>query len=255
MNLEEYYNNIYRYCYLHTQNRHTAEDLTQETFLKFLETSNYQDRGKPLAFLYTIARNPCIDHIRQNSKSSDARRRTAESFIPAAEDTELAATSVALSQAVKELSETDREIICLRYVLEMNPGEIGRIMDLSRFSPWQLSRKPDIRHVAAWKSWNFPHGFPCMLSFVQGSASWERKTCSCWESCCRLASACGKQIWSYCPAKLISVTGSLLEPRLVPFVGTYLASWQFGPLLYLLLSVFFALGGYHIYRRWQAGGR
>lgn len=66
MNLEEYYNNIYRYCYLHTQNRHTAEDLTQETFLKFLETSNYQDRGKPLAFLYTIARNLCIDHIRQD---------------------------------------------------------------------------------------------------------------------------------------------------------------------------------------------
>lgn len=66
MNLEEYYNNIYRYCYLHTQNRHTTEDLTQETFLKFLETSNYQDRGKPLAFLYTIARNLCIDHIRQD---------------------------------------------------------------------------------------------------------------------------------------------------------------------------------------------
>lgn len=63
------------------------------------------------------------------------------------------------------------------------------------------------------------------------------------------------QIWSYCPAKLISVTGSLLEPRLVPFFGTYLASWQFGPFLYLLLSIFFALGGYHIYRRWQAGGR
>lgn len=255
MNLEEYYDNIYRYCYLHTQNRHTAEDLTQETFLKFLETSNYQDRGKPLAFLYTIARNLCIDHIRQNSKSSDACRRAAEAFIPAAADTELAATSVALSQAVKELSETDHEIICLRYVLEMNPGEIGRIMDLSRFSPWQLSRKPDIRHAAAWKSWNFPHGFPCMRSFVKGSASWERKTCSCWESCCLLASACGKQIWSYCPAKLISVTGSLLEPRLVPFFGTYLASWQFGPFLYLLLSVCFALGGYHIYRRWQAGGR
>ena len=137
MNLEEYYDNIYRYCYLHTQNRHTAEDLTQETFLKFLETSNYQDRGKPLAFLYTIARNLCIDHIRQNSKSSDACRRAAESFIPAAEDTELAATSVVLSQAVKELSETDREIICLRYVLEMNPGEIGRLMDLSRFSVYR----------------------------------------------------------------------------------------------------------------------
>ena len=54
---------------------------------------------------------------------------------------------------------------------------------------------------------------------------------------------------------LAAAVRSLLEPRLVPFVGTYLASWQFGPFLYLLLSVFFALGGYHIYRRWQAGGR
>lgn len=137
MNLEEYYDNIYRYCYLRTQNQHIAEDLTQETFLKFLETSNYQDRGKPLAFLYTIARNLCIDHIRQNSKSSDACHKTAEAFIPAVSDTELAATSVALSQAVKSLSEIDREIICLRYVLEMNPGEIGSIMELSRFAVYR----------------------------------------------------------------------------------------------------------------------
>ena len=66
MNLEEYYDDIYRYCFFRIQDRSLAEDLTQETFLKFLETSNYQDRGKPLAFLYTIARNLCIDHIRQD---------------------------------------------------------------------------------------------------------------------------------------------------------------------------------------------
>ena len=136
----------------------------------------------------------------------------------------------------------------------MNPGEIGRIMDLSRFSPWQLSRKPDIRHAAAWKSWNFPHGFPaCGLCARLGILGTENLLLL--GILLPFASACGKQIWSYCPAKLISVTGSLLEPRLVPFFGTYLASWQFGPFLYLLLSVCFALGGYHIYRRWQAGGR
>lgn len=64
MNLEEYYDDIYRYCFFRMQDHSLAEDLTQEAFLKFLETSTYHDRGKPLAFLYTIARNLCIDHIR-----------------------------------------------------------------------------------------------------------------------------------------------------------------------------------------------
>ena len=65
MDLEEYYDDIYRYCFFRMRDRSLAEDLTQETFLRFLETSAYHDRGKPLAFLYTIARNLCIDHIRR----------------------------------------------------------------------------------------------------------------------------------------------------------------------------------------------
>ena len=162
MNLEEYYNNIYRYCYLHTQNRHTAEDLTQETFLKFLETSNYQDRGKPLAFLYTIARNLCIDHIRQDHGPVP--------FLALATVTE---AGYSARRGMEEL---------------------------------ELSTRFSLHAVL----------------------------------CARLG---------------ILGTENLLEPRLVPFFGTYLASWQFGPFLYLLLSVCFALGGYHIYRRWQAGGR
>ena len=63
------------------------------------------------------------------------------------------------------------------------------------------------------------------------------------------------QILSFFPAKLLSVSGSLLESRLVPFFGTYLASWQTGLILYLILSLLFALAGYFVYRRWQAGGR
>ena len=63
------------------------------------------------------------------------------------------------------------------------------------------------------------------------------------------------QIWSYCPAKLISVAGGLIDHRLVPFFGTYLASYQVGPFIYLILALLFAFGGYFVWRRWQAGGR
>ena len=38
------------------------QDLTQETFLKFVQgISTYLDQGKPKALLYTIARNLCIN--------------------------------------------------------------------------------------------------------------------------------------------------------------------------------------------------
>lgn len=37
MDIEEQYNRIYRYCYMKTRDHHTSEDLTQETFLHFLE--------------------------------------------------------------------------------------------------------------------------------------------------------------------------------------------------------------------------
>lgn len=150
MDLEEYYDDIYRYCFFRMRDRSLAEDLTQETFLRFLETSAYHDRGKPLAFLYTIARNLCIDHIRRTkarpgsgincdrSISGDAVHSTEGTvFSPTASVSELTDTSIVLAEALQTLSESDREMICLRYVLELSPGEIGRVMNLSRFAVYR----------------------------------------------------------------------------------------------------------------------
>lgn len=52
--LEEQYDKIYRFCYMKTKHRQSAEDITQETFLRFLEDHTYKEMGKMLAYLYTI---------------------------------------------------------------------------------------------------------------------------------------------------------------------------------------------------------
>ena len=65
MNLEDKYNKIYRYCYYRVRNKDVAEDLTQETFLRFFE-SNYQEKGREMNYLYTIAKNLCINEIKNN---------------------------------------------------------------------------------------------------------------------------------------------------------------------------------------------
>ena len=58
----EYYDDIYKYCYWRIKNSTEAQDITQETFLRFMQNlSTYIDMGKPKALLYTIARNLCIN--------------------------------------------------------------------------------------------------------------------------------------------------------------------------------------------------
>ena len=135
MDLEEFYDDIYRYCYLRLNDRHAAEDMAQETFLRFLEASGYRDMGKPLAFLYTIARNLCIDYTRNHSNRPDRMSYTEDPDIFPFPSCEGALTdSLALAQALSQLESTDREIVCLRYINEVPISDIGKIMDLSRFA-------------------------------------------------------------------------------------------------------------------------
>lgn len=58
---------IYAYVRARLFDDHDAEDLTEQVFLRALQTlSRYQSQGWPYsAFLYRIARNLLVDHIRR----------------------------------------------------------------------------------------------------------------------------------------------------------------------------------------------
>ena len=62
MNLEDQYDRIFKYLYFRLHDRHIAEDLTQEAFLRFLLSRTYRDENRQLQYLYTIARNLCNQH-------------------------------------------------------------------------------------------------------------------------------------------------------------------------------------------------
>ena len=68
---EQFAPEIFRYLLRHLNGRReSAEDLTEEVFLKVLERlGSYQFRGLPFsAWLYRIARNHMIDHLRSRPK-------------------------------------------------------------------------------------------------------------------------------------------------------------------------------------------
>lgn len=129
VDLKEQYDKIYRYCYLRTRNSVLAEDLTQETFLRFLEHEQYHDQNRDLQYLYTIARNLCIDEKRKHSAEE-----LPEELPDKNTGEEQLLTIASLRSSLEALSDEDREIILLRYINEVPVSVMSRLYNISRFA-------------------------------------------------------------------------------------------------------------------------
>jgi len=128
MDYETQYDKIYRYCYFKLNNATVAEDITQETFLRFLENNTYQEHGKGLNYLYTIARNLCIDEFRKRVPEELPEDLSDEGV------EERMIESLAMRLALKQLTPMEREIVLLRFVNEVPVKVICELQECSRFA-------------------------------------------------------------------------------------------------------------------------
>ncbi len=139
MELEEQYDRIYRYCYYKLRDVQQAEDITQETFLRYLEYNKSKDIKRPLAFLYTIARNLCIDWFRRQN-TEELPEQLPEQL--SAEETENhMLDSISLRKALLELEERERELVLLRFVNEVPVDDLSKIYEISRFALYRETKK------------------------------------------------------------------------------------------------------------------
>lgn len=119
-----YYSDILRYCLWHTSDRQTAEDATQETFLKAVRhLDSYTHRGKFRAFLYKIASNTCTDLWRQSKMQ--APNEPEEYIEPGFAQAE---SEISMKSMLDTLPEGQCEVIILRYVHELKIREISDIL-------------------------------------------------------------------------------------------------------------------------------
>ncbi|MGB8879308.1 MAG: sigma-70 family RNA polymerase sigma factor, partial [Solirubrobacteraceae bacterium] len=117
-----YSHNIYGYVRSIMRDDHEAEDVTQHVFAKLLTTiGKYDDRGVPFfAWLLRLARNVAIDHLRAN-------RLTPIESVPetgATSDVDVGHVQV-VRDALAALPEEQREVVVLRHVVGLTPGEIA----------------------------------------------------------------------------------------------------------------------------------
>lgn len=132
--IEEQYDKIYKYCYFKVHNIHLAEDLTQETFLRYFTQNSYINRGKQLAYLYTIARNLCTDYYRKR-KTEELPEEVADNPMEHVEN------NLYLQMAVEKLPEEMQELILLHYVNGLTGREISEITGLSRTAIYRREKE------------------------------------------------------------------------------------------------------------------
>ena len=129
---------VYAYALSLLRHREDAEDAAQETFLKIRAAAHlYRPQGKPMAWIFTIARNICLMKLRQRNHYSAAPvedRRMEFSQIEDRED------RIVLETAFRVLSEEERQIIMLHAVSGLKHREISALLQrplstvLSRYS-------------------------------------------------------------------------------------------------------------------------
>ncbi len=67
--VKKYYPLIYQYCFLHIHDRDCAEDMTQETFVRFFEAvMNRTDIAKVKSYLYRVAGNTVKNYYRKKKE-------------------------------------------------------------------------------------------------------------------------------------------------------------------------------------------
>src|SRR4051795_5209590 len=135
--LEELYlihfDRIYGYLHVSVGNRHDAEDLTTQTFLKMLESINkFRWQSAPFsAWLFRIAHNLAMDHFRAN------RRWQPEEEVPEpAPDETTSAEEGALEsigrrsmlELIDDLSPEQQQVLTLKFVFNFANAEAATIL-------------------------------------------------------------------------------------------------------------------------------
>ena len=126
----DFYAPVYRYLYFRARDRAEAEDLAQETFLRFFQTlQKYQYRGTtPLAFLFRIARKILIDTGRRKKNWVQFSELFGKNEEPRENPTEQRENAEMVRMALKELPEAEQEAVTLCYINDLSYSEIAQLI-------------------------------------------------------------------------------------------------------------------------------
>jgi RNA polymerase sigma-70 factor, ECF subfamily len=135
--LEELYlvhfDRIYSYLQLTVGNRHDAEDLTNQTFVKMLESiERFQWRKVPIsAWLFRIAHNLAMDHFRAHRRwqPEEEPPEPEGSAEPSAEDEALQSIGrQSMLEMIEGLSPDQQQVLTLKFVFNFPNADVATVL-------------------------------------------------------------------------------------------------------------------------------
>jgi RNA polymerase sigma factor (sigma-70 family) len=129
-----YAEKIYRFIYLKTHHKETAEDIMSVVFIKTLENISSYDmkKAKFSTWLYRIAGNTVIDHYRAARPSANIEDAwDISDGIDIARDADMKLRLATVQKHMQKLAPKQRDIIMMRIWQDMSYEEIAEIMGSS----------------------------------------------------------------------------------------------------------------------------
>ena len=135
--LEELYllhfDRIYSYLHMSVGNRHDAEDLTTQTFLKMLEAiGRFRWRSAPFsAWLFRIAHNLAMDHFRATKRmqlEEEVPEPPGSEEVSAEEEAMHAIGRQSMLELIENLSPEQQQVLTLKFVFNFPNAEVATIL-------------------------------------------------------------------------------------------------------------------------------
>jgi len=124
---------VYRYVYYRVRDDADAEDLTSDVFMKALRAiPRYEPRQAFLAWLYRIARNAVIDHVRRGGRQVSFEDALLHPEVHNAVDPDIEVLAGSdkdtLRTALGQLTPLQQEVIVLRFLEGYSTDEIAKLI-------------------------------------------------------------------------------------------------------------------------------
>jgi RNA polymerase sigma-70 factor (ECF subfamily) len=135
--LEELYlihfDRIYSYLHMSVGNRHDAEDLTTQTFLKMLESiGKFRFRSAPFsAWLFRIAHNLAMDHFRASRRwqpEEEVPEPPGQEGTSAEEEALHSIGRASMLELIEGLSHEQQQVLTLKFVFNFGNAEVATIL-------------------------------------------------------------------------------------------------------------------------------
>ena len=121
---------VYGLLFSYLKNAEDAEDLMQDTYVKIATSAHlYSSRGKPMAWIYTIARNLALMKLRKSTRITDIPDYEWDNITDVS-DRFMSDDKLVLQAAMKHLSDNEIQIVMLHAVGGVKFREIAAVLDI-----------------------------------------------------------------------------------------------------------------------------